>query len=84
MILDWNRSSKIFDKKWIPDDVGFVNAAEVIEEIKRLPLSERGKVIDFLKDHAEKPATFADDIEVEAAAEAVFEEHSALFNKLAQ
>ncbi|MEQ9823046.1 MAG: hypothetical protein ABQ298_01540 [Puniceicoccaceae bacterium] len=66
------------------DFVSIMNTAKVIEEIKQLPLEEQGKVVDFLNEQAAQHVKFAEDAEVEAAAEAVFEEHAELFKKLAQ
>jgi hypothetical protein len=72
---------------WIGRGGGFgivqwMSAAEIIEEIKRLPADKRQEVKAFL-DRAEE-VRFASDEEAAHAGEEVIEEYSGLLRKLAQ
>jgi hypothetical protein len=62
--------------------VQWMSAAEIIEEIKRLPADKRQEVKAFL-DRAEE-VRFASDEEAAHAGEEVIEEYSGLLRKLAQ
>ena len=54
--------------------VQHMNALEIIEEIKRLPEDERGKVVEFMRKDRSSKVRYADDEAARAAAEAVFDE----------
>jgi len=64
--------------------LSLVNAMEVIDQIKRLPEDEQGKVVEFIRKDSSAKVRYADDDAAQAAAEAVFSEHPELFRKLAQ
>ncbi|WPJ94409.1 hypothetical protein SH580_13295 [Coraliomargarita algicola] len=57
---------------------------EVIDQFKRLPDSEQGKVVEFIRKENSAKVRYADDESAKAAGEAVFEEHPELFRKLAK
>lgn len=57
---------------------------EVIDQFKRLPENEQGKVVEFIRKDSSSKVRYADDEAAQAAAEAVFDEHPELFRKLAQ
>ena len=62
-----------------------MNAAEIIQEIARLPETEQGKVVEFvegLKDT--KQVRYIDSAAVEKTADEVFRKHAPLFEKLAE
>jgi len=61
-----------------------MNAAEIIEEYKRLPDKEKGKVVEFIRQDNTAQVRYASDQEAKAASEEVFAEHPELFRKLAQ
>ncbi|MDP0495409.1 MAG: hypothetical protein Q7Q73_04295 [Verrucomicrobiota bacterium JB024] len=61
-----------------------MNAVEVIEQYKRLPRQEQGKVAEFIRQGLSDKVSYADDKRAQAAAETVFDEHPELFRKLAQ
>ncbi|MBC2595406.1 hypothetical protein H5P28_14150 [Ruficoccus amylovorans] len=61
-----------------------MNALEVIEQFKRLPQQEQGKVVEFIQQDVSAKVRHADDKAAMAAARAVFDEHPELFRKLAQ
>lgn len=62
-----------------------MNAAEIIQEIERLPESEKGKVVEFLEAlKGTKQVRYIDSTVVEETADKVFREHAPLFEKLAQ
>ena len=61
-----------------------MNAAQIIEEITRLPEEERGKVVEFFRKENFENVRYANDDVAQEAAEAVFEEHPGLFQKLAE
>jgi hypothetical protein len=61
-----------------------MNAMEVIDQFKRLPENEQGKVVEFIRKDSSSKVRYADDEAAQAAAEAVFNEHPELFRKLAQ
>jgi len=61
-----------------------MNAMEVIDQFKRLPEDEQGKVVEFIRKDSSAKVRYADDEAAQAAAEAVFGEHPELFRKLAQ
>jgi hypothetical protein len=61
-----------------------MNAAEVIDQFKRLPEDEQGKVFEFILKDSSAKVRYADDDAAKAAGEAVFGEHLELFRKLAQ
>lgn len=68
-----------------------MSAAEIIEQIKALPLEEQRRVFSFVREvEKESAATggpgvrYADDEAFEAAVERVFERHDELFKKLAE
>ena len=61
-----------------------MNAMEVIEQFKRLPQDEQGKVVEFIQQDVSAKVRYADDEAAMAAAKAVFGEHPELFRKLAQ
>jgi hypothetical protein len=61
-----------------------MNALEVIEQFKRLPQNEQGKVVEFIQQDVSAKVRHADDEAAMAAARAVFGEHPELFRKLAQ
>jgi len=62
-----------------------MNAAEIIQEIARLPETEKGKVVEFVERLKEtKEVRYIDSAAVEKTADKVFREHAPLFEKLAQ
>jgi hypothetical protein len=61
-----------------------MNASEIIEEIKRLPEAEKGKVVEYIRQDSANQVRYASDNAAEAASEEVFAEHPELFRKLAQ
>ena len=62
-----------------------MNAAEIIQEITRLPENEQGKVVEFVEGlKGTKPVRYLDSGAVEKTADKVFREHAPLFEKLAQ
>jgi hypothetical protein len=70
-----------------------MSAKEIIEELKRLPESDRQKVREYLQvsqtvegtsQLSEDPAQYASDSEFEKAADEVFKKYDNLFRKLAQ
>ena len=61
-----------------------MNAMEVIDQFKRLPEDEQGKVVEFIRKNSSAKVRYADDDAALAAADAVFAEHPELFRKLAQ
>lgn len=68
-----------------------MSVAEIIEQIKALPLKEQREVFSFVRE-AEKESVsggaqgvrYADDKTFDAALERVFERHDELFKKLAE
>jgi uncharacterized protein YkvS len=65
--------------------LSIMNAAEIIEEIQRLPGSEQGKVVEFVEGlKSVKRVRYIDSATVEDTADKVFLEHAPLFKKLAQ
>ena len=64
--------------------LSLMNAMEVIDQFKRLPEDEQGKVVEFIRKDSSAKVRYADDEAAQAAAEAVFGEHPELFRKLAQ
>ena len=62
-----------------------VNAVKIIEEINRLPDTEKGKVVEFVEAlRASKKIRYIDSADVEKTADEVFRAHAPLFEKLAQ
>jgi uncharacterized protein YkvS len=62
-----------------------MNAAEIIQEIERLPVTEKGKVVEFVEAlKGTKQVRYIDSTLVEKTADKVFREHAPLFEKLAQ
>ena len=63
-----------------------MSAAEIIEQIKRLPLEEQRQVKDFLtaKAEPETEVKYADDATFKKAADEVFTKYDNLLRKLAQ
>ncbi len=61
-----------------------MNAAEIIKEIECLPESEKGKVVEFIRQDITTQIHYACDDAAKAASEEVFAEHPELFRKLAQ
>jgi len=62
-----------------------MNAAEIIQEIERLPVTEKGKVVEFVEAlKGTKQVRYIDSAVVEKTADKVFREHAPLFEKLAQ
>ena len=62
-----------------------MNAAEIIQEISRLPENEQGKVVEFVEAlKGSKQVRYIDSDVVEKTADKVFSEHAPLFEKLAQ
>jgi len=67
-----------------------VSAAEIIEEIRKLPPPEKERVLNILQnEHAQfKPGEaqvrFATDADFEKAADGVLRDHAELFRRLAQ
>ena len=65
-----------------------MSAAEVIEEIRRLPREERQKVSDYLRITEQAPEAHAGDLAVsedfKRLAAEVFDTNAELFRKLAQ
>lgn len=61
-----------------------MNAREVIEQFKRLPEDEQGKVIEFIQQDTSVKMRYADNEAALEAAKTVFSEHPELFRRLAQ
>lgn len=68
-----------------------MSAAEIIEQIKALPLEERKQVFSFVREVEKESVStsgqdvrYADDQTFDAAVERVFEQHAELFKKLAE
>jgi hypothetical protein len=61
-----------------------MSATEVIEEIKRLPLQEREKVLNFLQSEEAHATAEKVSPEFKAIADEVFTKNAELFRKLAQ
>ena len=62
-----------------------MNAIKIIEEINRLPDTEKEKVVEFVEAiKAPKTVRYIDGAAVEKTADKVFREHAPLFEKLAQ
>jgi len=62
-----------------------MNAAEIIQEIERLPVTEKGKVVEFVEAlKGTKQVRHIDSAVVEKTADKVFREHAPLFEKLAR
>jgi len=61
-----------------------MNAMEVIDQFKRLPEDEQGKVVEFIRKDSSAKVRYADDEAAQTAVEAVFGEHPELFRKLAR
>ena len=61
-----------------------MDAMEVINQFKRLPREEQGKVVEFIQQDRSAKVRYADDKAAMTAARAVFDEHPELFRKLAQ
>ena len=62
-----------------------MNAAEIIQEIERLPEPERGKVVEFVEGlKGTKQIRYIDSSVVEKTADKVLREHAPLFKKLAE
>jgi hypothetical protein len=62
-----------------------MSAAEIIEQIKRLPPEEQRAVEEFINARSENDAVkYADDAKFQAAADEVFEKYDNLLRKLAQ
>ena len=59
-------------------------AMEFIDQFKRLPKNEQGKIVEFIRKDSSAKVRYADDTAAKAAVEAVFDEHPELFRKLAQ
>ncbi|HSI15498.1 MAG TPA: hypothetical protein VK961_25865 [Chthoniobacter sp.] len=68
-----------------------MSAAEIIEQIKALPLEEQREVFSFVREAEKESASvngqgvrYVDDRTFDVAVERVFEQHSELFKKLAE
>lgn len=63
-----------------------MSAAEVIEEIKRLPREERAKVEEFIRgsDDGERQVRYMDTAQAKELSGHIFTENAELFRKLAQ
>lgn len=68
-----------------------MSAAEIIEQIKALPLEEQREVFSFVRKVEKESAAasgqgvrYADDKTFDAAVDRVFERHDELFKKLAE
>jgi hypothetical protein len=61
-----------------------MSAAEVIEEIKKLPLEEQKKVLVFLAQDRELAVKYLDDASFEKAKNLVLKENAELLRRLAQ
>ena len=65
-----------------------MSAAEIIEQIKALPLEERREVFEFVHHAAsaekEPAVNYADDASADAAMDRVFEKHAEVLRRLAQ
>ncbi|MDX2110563.1 MAG: hypothetical protein SFY80_10020 [Verrucomicrobiota bacterium] len=61
-----------------------MTAVEIIEEFKRLPQTEKDKVVEFIQQVSANSICYASDEAAKAASEEVFTEHPELFSKLAQ
>lgn len=62
-----------------------MKAAEIIQEITRLPDTEQGKVVEFVESlKSTKQVRYIDSAAFEKTADKVFREHAPLFEKLAQ
>jgi pyruvoyl-dependent arginine decarboxylase (PvlArgDC) len=61
------------------------DAAEIIQEIERLPELERGKVVEFVEGlKSTKQIRYIDSSVVEQTGDQVLREHAPLFKKLAE
>ena len=61
------------------------DAAEIIQEIERLPELERGKVVEFVEGlKSTKQIRYIDRSVVEQTGDQVLREHAPLFKKLAE
>ncbi len=62
-----------------------MNAAEIIQEIERLPEKEQGKIVEFVEGlKGTKQVRYLDSDAVEETADRVLREHAPLFKKLAE
>jgi len=68
-----------------------MSAAEIIEQIKALPLEEQREVFSFVREVEKESAStsgqsvrYVDDQTFDAVVERVFERHDELFKKLAE
>jgi len=62
-----------------------MNVADLIQEIERLPVTEKVKVVEFVEAlKGTKQVRYIDSAVVEKTADKVFREHAPLFEKLAQ
>jgi hypothetical protein len=62
-----------------------MNAAEIIQEIERLPDAEKGKVVEFVEGlKGTKQIRYIDSSVVEQTGDQVLREHAPLFKKLAE
>jgi hypothetical protein len=65
-----------------------MNAAEIIEQIKRLPPEEKKEVREFLNgesvDSGEPSVQYIPRADLERSAKEIFKKHETLFRKLAQ
>jgi DNA-binding NtrC family response regulator len=67
-----------------------MSATEIIGEIRKLPLPEQEKVLDFLQNQREqaesgkKQVRYATDPDFDKAADKVLRDHADLFRRLAQ
>lgn len=65
-----------------------MSAAEIIEQIKRLPLEEQQQVREFLQakeqNAVEPPVEYIPRSDLERTAKEIFKKHETLFRKLAQ
>jgi DNA-binding NtrC family response regulator len=67
-----------------------MSTAEVIDELKKLPVREQAKVLRVLSEQlraaltAQPPVEYAGDAEFEAAMKKVLEENAGLMRRLAQ
>ena len=61
-----------------------MSAKEIIEEIQKLPQTEREKVFVFIDSQRAKDVRYASDADFYKAAEQIMSERSGLFRRLAQ
>jgi hypothetical protein len=63
-----------------------MSAAEIIEQIRKLPAAEQEQVRAFLESQrkAEAPASYVGDAEFDKSADKILREHAELFRRLAQ